>query len=252
MKKHLIAALIALPAIGGAYAANPVAEHTLADLVSGEASQKKVAQAADAAIAARQELQATERQLKDQLAYNHYMQTMVTDQERELSTLQRQLSAVEETRQGLVPLLLQMQDDLEVWVTNDLPLRKEEREARLAHLKQTLARSDVSESEKFRVLLQAYQIEAEYGNRLDVWQQRLTLEGQERLVDVVALGRIALLAMTTDGHQAWRWSTQAKAWLPLDVQWFGAIRQAIELANEKQTPTLLRLPMSTARQEMTQ
>ncbi|ENY70329.1 chromosome segregation ATPase [Aeromonas diversa CDC 2478-85] len=222
------------------------------DLASGEASQKKVAQVADAAVIARQELQAAERQLKDLTSYNQYMQGMVADQERELTTLQNQLNEVELTRQGLVPLLLKMQSDLETWVASDLPLRSTDRAARLQTLKETLARADVSEAEKFRVLLQAYQVEAEYGSRLDVWQQHLTLEGTERLVDVVALGRIALLAMTTDGSGAWRWSAEVKAWQPLDAAWHDAIGQAIALAKEKQTPSLLTLPLSTARQEISQ
>ncbi len=252
MTKSALAFLLPFCFTHLACAQSQVSNALMDDLASGEASQKKVAQVADAAVIARQELQAAERQLKDLTSYNQYMQGMVADQERELTTLQNQLNEVELTRQGLVPLLLKMQSDLETWVASDLPLRSTDRAARLQTLKETLARADVSEAEKFRVLLQAYQVEAEYGSRLDVWQQHLTLEGTERLVDVVALGRIALLAMTTDGSGAWRWSAEVKAWQPLDAAWHDAIGQAIALAKEKQTPSLLTLPLSTARQEISQ
>jgi hypothetical protein len=77
----------------------------------------------------------------------------------------------------------------------------------------------VSEAEKFRQLLQAYQIEAEYGSRLDHYSAELVLDGAPRRVDVLALGRISLLAMTADRSQAWRWSAEHKQWQALDGQW---------------------------------
>ncbi|WP_368165701.1 DUF3450 domain-containing protein [Aeromonas sp. R9-1] len=252
MTKSVLAFLVPFCFTHLACAQSPVPNALMEDLASGEASQKKVAHAADAAVIARQELLATERQLKDLASYNLYMRGMVVGQERDITRLQNQLAEVEETCHGLVPLLLKMQSDLEAWVAGDLPLRSADRAARLQNLKETLARADVSEAEKFRVLLQAYQVEAEYGSRLDVWQQHLALEGSERLVNVVALGRIALLAMTTDGTGAWRWSAEVKAWQPLDAAWHDAIGQAIALAKEKQTPSLLTLPLSTARQEISQ
>ena len=107
--------------------------------------------------------------------------------------------------------MLQMQADLEQLVQDDIPLRREDRLARVAALKATLARADVSEAEKFRQLLQAYQIEAEYGSRLDHYSAELVLDGAPRRVDVLALGRVSLLAMTADRSQAWRWSAEHKA-----------------------------------------
>ena len=92
---------------------------------------------------------------------------------------------------GLIPLMLQMQADLEQLVQEDIPLRKEDRLARVEQLKVTLARADVSEAEKFRQLLQAYQIEAEYGSRMDAYPAQLALDGAERRVDVLALGRVS-------------------------------------------------------------
>lgn len=249
MNKHLSTILLSFLII------TPVSANTLApaellrDLASGEASQKQVALAADSAVAARQELLGLEQQLKDLNAYNRYMNTMVAGQERELTTLQDQLANVEETRQALVPLLLKMQSDLESWVASDIPLRSVERAERLEMLRKMMADAKISESEKYRVLLQAYQVEAEYGQRLDVWQQHLRLDGEERLVNIVSLGRIALLAMTPDGHSAWRWSTGSNNWLPLDGKWQAEVAKAIALGEEKQTPTLLMLPLSVSHQE---
>ncbi len=218
-------------------------------IAAGKASQQRVEKAADAAVAARLELQNAQLQLRDLEAYNRYMQSLVADQQNELGKLSQQLEAVQETRQGLIPLMLQMQADLEQLVQNDIPLRKEDRLARVEQLKATLARADVSEAEKFRQLLQAYQIEAEYGSRLDSYAAELVLEldGAPRRVDVLAVGRVSLLAMTADRSQAWRWSAEAKQWQPLDSQWLSPVAEALEMAADKKVPQLLNVPLSVSR-----
>ena len=222
----------------------PALKNSIAD---GKASQQRVEKAADAAVAARLELQNAQLQLRDLEAYNSYMQSLVADQQNELGKLSQQLKAVQETRQGLIPLMLQMQADLEQLVQNDMPLRKEDRLARVEQLKATLARADVSEAEKFRQLLQAYQIEAEYGSRLDSYSAELALDGAPRRVDVLAVGRVSLLAMTADRSQAWRWSAQSKQWQALDSQWLSPIAEALEMAADKKVPQLLNVPLSVSR-----
>ncbi|MFM5015124.1 DUF3450 domain-containing protein [Aeromonas veronii] len=221
-------------------------------IAAGKASQQRVEKAADAAVAARLELQNAQLQLRDLEAYNRYMQSLVADQQNELGKLSQQLEAVQETRQGLIPLMLQMQADLEQLVQNDIPLRKEDRLARVEQLKATLARADVSEAEKFRQLLQAYQIEVEYGSRMDSYSAELELDGAPRRVDVLALGRVSLLAMTADRSQAWRWSAEAKQWQALDSQWLSPIAEAMDVAADKKVPQLLNVPLSVSRSQEAQ
>ena len=227
----------------------PALKNSIAD---GKASQQRVEKAADAAVAARLELQNAQLQLRDLEAYNRYMQSLVADQQNELGKLTQQLEAVQETRQGLIPLMLQMQADLELLVQDDIPLRKEDRLARVEQLKVTLARADVSEAEKFRQLLQAYQIEAEYGSRMDAYPAQLALDGAERRVDVLALGRVSLLAMTADRSQGWRWSAESKSWLPLDSEWLTPLADALDMAADKKVPQLLHVPLSVARSQEAQ
>lgn len=221
-------------------------------IAAGKASQLRVEKAADAAVAARLELQNAQLQLRDLEAYNRYMQSLVADQQNELGKLNQQLEAVQETRQGLIPLMLQMQAELEQLVQNDIPLRREDRLARVEQLKATLARADVSEAEKFRQLLQAYQIEAEYGSRMDNYSAELELDGAPRRVDVLALGRVSLLAMTADRSQAWRWSAEAQQWQALDSQWLSPVAEAMDVAADKKVPQLLNVPLSVSRSQEAQ
>ncbi|PJG57413.1 DUF3450 family protein, partial [Aeromonas cavernicola] len=106
--------------------------------------------------------------------------------------------------------------------------------------------------EKFRQLLQAYQIEAEYGSRLDHYAADIALDGAPRRVDVLAVGRIALLAMTADRSQAWRWSAEAKQWQALDSQWLSPIAEAMDVAADKKVPQLLNVPLSVSRSQEAQ
>ncbi|VFB11336.1 chromosome segregation ATPase [Aeromonas salmonicida] len=252
MNKFWGLALLPLSVHFAASADDLVAPALKNSIAAGKVSQQRVEKAADAAVAARLELQNAQLQLRDLEAYNRYMQSLVADQQNELGKLSQQLEAVQETRQGLIPLMLQMQADLEQLVQDDLPLRKEDRLARVEQLKATLARADVSEAEKFRQLLQAYQIEAEYGSRMDSYSAELALDGAQRRVDVLALGRVSLLAMTADRSQAWCWSTEAKQWQALDSQWLSPIADALEMATDKKVPQLLHVPLSVSRSQEAQ
>ncbi|MBV7439317.1 DUF3450 domain-containing protein [Aeromonas sp. sif2416] len=252
MKKLWGLALLPLAAHFVASADELVAPALKNSIAAGKASQQRVEKAADAAVSARMELQNAQLQLRDLEAYNRYMQSLVADQQNELGKLSSQLAAVEQTRQGLIPLMLQMQAELEQLVQEDIPLRKDDRLARIEQLKLTMARADVSEAEKFRQLLQAYQIEAEYGSRMDAYPAQLELDGAERRVDVLALGRVSLLAMTADRSQAWRWSAESKKWLALDSQWLEPIAEALDMAADKRVPQLLHVPLSVARSQEAQ
>ena len=53
--------------------------------------------------------------------------------------------------------------------------------------------------EQFRLLLEAYQLEQDYGNRIESWRGPLALEGQELSVGFLRVGRVALYYQTLDG-----------------------------------------------------
>lgn len=214
---------------------------------AGKASQQRVAHATDATIEANLALQAAQQRLRDLDAYNLYMQTLVNDQQHKMDELSQQISAVEETKRSVIPLMLQMIDDLKQQINLDVPLRLTERQQRITRLEATLANADVSEAEKFRQIIQAYQIEAEYGHRLDSYTQMLLLDDRLRQVEILAVGRISLLAMTADRQQAWRWSSSQKSWQHIDNQDLNNIKHAFDIADKKQTPQLLNVPFSIGR-----
>merc|ERR1712098_876615 len=57
--------------------------------------------------------------------YNDHVAGLVADQQATIDSLQRQIDGIEDTKQGVVPLMYEMIDSLEEFVELDLPIQKE-------------------------------------------------------------------------------------------------------------------------------
>ncbi|MBY5979292.1 DUF3450 domain-containing protein [Ferrimonas balearica] len=189
------------------------------------------------------ELERVKEEINNLSVYRDHLKRLVDDQHRELASLDSQLAGIENTRSGLVPLMYKMLSDLEQAVEGDLPLKAQQRQARLADLNQMMGRADVADAEKFRRLLEAYQIEMEYGRRLGTYRDTLVLNGQDsREAEFLHLGRLALLARSLDGREYWVW--QQGQWQAATDISTSVLAQAYGIAAGHQAPSLLTLPLS--------
>jgi len=190
-----------------------------------------------------EEYSAVLRQAELVEAYNRQLSRMIEDQQRELTDIETQLVSLAETEQATLPLLVRMQKMLEQFVAADMPFLPEERTQRVERLARLLDRADVSLAEKYRQILEAYQIEAEYGRTLEAWSGTLTQDGSEREVTFFRLGRVGLYYQTLDGEESGRWSPELSAWETLDDQFNWSIRKGISVARQQSVPELLELPL---------
>ena len=78
--------------------------------------------------------------------YNDHVAGLVADQQATIDSLQRQIDGIEETKQGVVPLMYEMIDALAEFVELDLPIQKEKRLDRVARLEDLMGNSNVSTS----------------------------------------------------------------------------------------------------------
>src|SRR4029079_17177747 len=99
---------------------------------------------------------------------------------------------------------------LEEFVALDIPFLPEERAKRIATLKKVLASGDISISEKYRRVLEAYQIEMEYGRTLDAYTGTLSEGASARTVQFIRLGRVSLIYQTLDGAETGYWDATRK------------------------------------------
>lgn len=176
-------------------------------------------------------------------AYNRQLSRMIDDQARELDDIEKQLASLAETEQATLPLLVRMQSMLERFVAADQPFLTDERRQRVDRLSRLMDRADVSLAEKYRQILEAYQIEAEYGRTLEAWSGTLARNGSERDVTFLRLGRIGLYYQTRDGEEIGRWSVSQGNWIELDEAFNWPIRKAIGVARQQSVPELLELPL---------
>lgn len=178
--------------------------------------------------------------------YNDHVQRLVDDQNAQMASLQRQLDGIEETRQGIVPLMYRMIDSLDEFVRLDVPIRSENRATRVERLRGIMSRSNVTDSEKFRQIMEAYQAEMDYGVALNAYQGDLTINGNTVAVDYFHLGRIAFLAQSLDQRNAWRWDNDAREWVELDSSYLNPLTQAIRMARNQTQVDVVRLPVAAA------
>ncbi|MCG8613687.1 MAG: DUF3450 domain-containing protein [Pseudomonadales bacterium] len=189
----------------------------------------------------------TEKQAAQLEAYNIQLEKLVTAQGRELLDLEQQIRSLAETEQSALPLLVKMHSMLARFIAEDQPFLPREREKRLARLEEQLNRSDISIAEKYRQVLEAYQIEVDYGRTIEAYQGALD---HNTNVTFLKLGRLALYYQTADGKRSGMWNPKQQNWTDLAEEHNWAIKKAIQQANGQTVPELLPLPLSGLSDEL--
>jgi len=175
--------------------------------------------------------------------YNAQIQKLIDDQNKQMASLNRQIDNVTGISQGVVPLMLEMVDTLKKFVAADVPFLPDERQNRLTDLQTMMGASDVTVSEKFRRIMESYQIENDYGRTLDTYSGSLDIDGQKRQVDFLRVGRIALLYQTSDDALRGFWNQKDRKWEPLGSEYRTAIRDGLRVARKQMAPELIDLPI---------
>tara|TARA_B100002052_G_scaffold13406_1_gene10828 strand:+ start:11334 stop:12188 length:855 start_codon:yes stop_codon:yes gene_type:complete len=187
------------------------------------------------------------RRAKDQAAglkvYNRQLATQVDSQNEELDSIQSQLSNIDQTKREFVPFMVQAIDTLAVFVQRDVPFLVDEREQRVADLRELMGRADVTTAEQFRQIMSAYQTEIDYGSNIGTYEGEIQLDGEPRTVEFLRIGRVALLYQTLDGRQTGYWSAAEAAWRPAP-DYRRTVEHGINVASEQAPPDLLNVPLS--------
>ncbi|MBB1270133.1 DUF3450 domain-containing protein [Shewanella sp. SR44-3] len=179
-------------------------------------------------------------------SYNDYVAGLVADQENSMQLIQGDINGVDKLRQGVVPLMFKMVDALEQFVKLDLPFNTQVRTDRVENLKTVLNTAEVTLAEKYRLILDAYSIEREYGNFVAVETGKLELNGKEVLVDFFHLGRIALYAQSLDQKTAWMFDAESKTWNELEDSYLRDLTKGIRIARKQGALDLFALPLPAA------
>ena len=177
------------------------------------------------------------------IAYNDYVERLIVDQETQITDIRKQLDQFALIERGIVPLMLDSIDTLDKFIDLDVPFLLEERKARVARLRTIMNLSDVTVSEKYRQIMDAYQIETTYGRDIEAYTGLLEIGGISRQVDFLRIGRTSLTYQTPDQEETCFWNKQDRQWEKLPNKYQNYVTQGLRVARKQVTPNLLELPI---------
>jgi len=176
--------------------------------------------------------------------YNQQQERLIRNQESEMAELNASIDNVTVIERQIGPLIERMIDNLDKFVSLDIPFLLKERQDRIAFLKETLDRSDVAVSEKFSQVLQAYQVENSYGSTIEAYTDVIQLEGKDRQVDLLKWGRVSLVFQTPDAATTGVWDNKTREWVIVGDEFRSGVRDGIRIARKTQTAGLVQLPVA--------
>jgi len=176
--------------------------------------------------------------------YNDQLDRLLRSQENEMDSLQVQLREIEVTHREIVPLILRMVESLGQFVALDRPFLQDERRERVVDLRKLMDRADVTNAEKYRRVMEAYQIETEYGRTIESYEGTLGENGKGRTVQFLRMGRVALVYLTLDGGEAGYWDQGKRRWVVLPEGDRSSVMRGIRIARKEIPADLIRLPIA--------
>jgi hypothetical protein len=210
---------------------------------AGAESQKRVEAVSGETDSLIAEFRLTNKKIESLNIFNRQLRAVIASQDEELASLQRQIDDVEEVGRAVTPLMLKMIDALDKFVGLDIPFLADQRKTRIDGLRVLMRRSDVADAERYRRILEAYQVENDYGRTIESYAGTVPKGGEEVPVDFLRVGRLGLIYQTRDGVEVGAWDHANKQWIVLDSSYKNAISEGLRVAKKQAAPQLIRVPL---------
>jgi Protein of unknown function (DUF3450) len=238
----------AVIAISGSVFAQSVDQVLQADqrrLNLAQQSQERINQVVQGTRSLEDQYRAINKEIDGLKVYNRLMRAQVEGQQATLEDIGLSMDQVDVINRQIFPLMERMIDGLDQSIKLDVPFLMDERTERVNTLKELMSRSDVSVAEKFRKVMEAYQIENEYGSTIEDYKQSLTIDGATRSFNMLRIGRIGLYFQSDDTKITGRWDNDARDWVE-DNSARNEVRKGLRVARQLVAPELIIVPVSAA------
>lgn len=179
-------------------------------------------------------------QIESLQIYNDLLERTVNNQVAEITNINNQLENLEQTNRDVVPLMIEMAETLPRLIRADVPFRVDERIANAEALIDALDRADITTSEKYRRILEAYQTEIELGRTTEGYAGQLP-DGQR--VNFLRIGRTLLFYQTLDGTDTGWWNPNSRQFEQLGDRFRLPVSDGLAIAQNQVAPDLVRLPV---------
>ncbi|CCQ10607.1 TonB system biopolymer transport component; Chromosome segregation ATPase [Pseudoalteromonas luteoviolacea B = ATCC 29581] len=247
VKPLLLASVISSLTIANANELNTVIDKSAAINESAKTSQQKIDSITDSMQSRLNKFKTLNKEIDGLTVYNAQLTKQINNQLQEMDAINSSMDQVSVIERQITPLMLNMITGLEQFVALDVPFLPEERVQRVETLKDLLERADVTSSEKFRRVLEAYQVEMDYGRTIEAYTALLEVQGQQREVDFLRIGRLELLYVTKDGKFAGSWDNENKQFVELPESTISQINKGLRIARKQLAPDMLTLPVQAAK-----
>ena len=208
-------------------------------------SQERVNKIVEGTRSLEDQYRAINKEIDGLKVYNRLMRAQVEGQSAVLEDISLSMDQVDVINRQIFPLMERMIDGLDQSVKLDIPFLMDERNTRIANLKEIMQRSDVSVAEKFRKVMEAYQIENDYGTTIENYTQSLTIEGGTRSFNMLRIGCIGLYFQSDDTQITGRWDNEARDWV-IDNSARNEVRKGLRVAKQLIAPELIIVPVPAA------
>ncbi len=218
---------------------------------AGETAQKQVDSVADQTEKIVNDYRSVTKVVDGLRVYNALLQTQLDNQESEMNALTESISNVALIERQIIPLMIRMVDSLEGFIQLDTPFLMKERTGRIERLREAMERSDVSAAEKFRVVIEAYQIENDYGRTIEAYKGSTEINGNQLEVDFLRIGRVALLYQSVGGAHTGAWDSTTGAFVSLPPETYKSqVSDGLKIARKQVAPDLLIVPVAAPTRAM--
>jgi len=218
---------------------------------AGETAQKQIDSVADQTEKIINDYRTVTKVVDGLRVYNALLQTQLDNQESEMQALRESIANVALIERQIIPLMTRMVDALDEFVQLDTPFLMKERTARIDRLREMMERSDVSAAEKFRIVIEAYQIENDYGRTIEAYKGSTEINGNQLEVDFLRIGRVALLYQTVGGEHTGAWDGEAGAFTALPPATYQKqVLDGLKIARKQVAPDLLVVPVAAPMRAM--
>jgi hypothetical protein len=225
-----------------------VLEADLRRLQLAQESQERINQVVEGTRSLADDYRAINKEIDGLKVYNRLMTAQTNGQQATLDDISLSMQQVDVINRQIFPLMERMIDGIEQSINLDIPFLMEERAKRIVDLQEIMERSDVSVAEKFRKVMEAYQIEMDYGTSSEWYRESLNVDGANREYNMLRVGRIGLFFQSDDTNITGWYNPNSDSYETLGSEHRNEVRKGIRIARQLIAPELILLPFPGAEQ----
>ena len=214
-------------------------------IAKASSAQTKIDKLADQTDSLFAKFQKANKQLENVRVYNAQLELQIKDQEELLERLQASIREASTMEGQMAPLVEEMISGLEQFVELDMPFQLDVRREAVERLKENQSNSLLTAAERFRQILETYRIEADYSKNIESYTDKLNINGVELDVNILRVGRIAMMYQSEDQKLNGVWNASTRSWDELDSSYRKPLSDLYKMANKQASINIMKLPIAS-------